>query len=144
MSECIMQCGTELSGRQQLFCSDKCRKKYKRNADKVSDLPGQAELMAGVPSGLQTATEAECLGRIDQPDLSLLPDSVTHPTGRRTEETNEIPIPQLARRVSHYRDTDWIGSPEYAEVIYCLLNSTVEQLKAEHQFIPAWRLRQSA
>ncbi len=32
--ECMNKCGVELTGKQKIYCSDKCRKQHGRNSDK--------------------------------------------------------------------------------------------------------------
>lgn len=78
----------------------------------------------------------------EQPDISLLPPGVSKPTGRRTGWTSVMLAQDLRTRTRYYKGTAWTASPEYAETIHRLLTLTIEQLDAEGQFVPAWRLRQ--
>ncbi len=74
--------------------------------------------------------------------LKRLPAEPTRPTGAPNPGTAKLTAGQLHTRIRYYHGLDWITSPEYAEIIFRLLTHTIEQLEADHQSIPAWRLRQ--
>ncbi len=76
---------------------------------------------------------------LDQPDISLLPQGVPIPTGQRTSETQSMTSEHLQDHMRRYEADTWLTSPEYSETIYRLLNHTIDELKADKQFIPAWR-----
>ena len=84
-------------------------------------------------------TDAESTVLDDQPDLSQLPPGVTKPTGLRTIKTKDMTVQSLSSAVNSYKGTDWTASPEYAETIYRLLNSTLDELEESGQWIPAWK-----
>ncbi len=153
-------CNNESRTRSE-FCSDTCSKRFRRtrtNPDKVSDLvkPGQSAPSTQNTDKQEAAGSTNSEGRRDclvqigeviwaeKENLIFdrLPSEPTRPTGRSTPATAKLTAQQLRTRLSLYRGQAWISSPEYAETIYRLLTRTLEQLDAEGQFVPAWRLRQ--
>lgn len=124
MSMCL-GCNKELVGLQRSYCSDRCRMQVKRTAN-----PNKSE---------QVQSEQPKANTVDQPDISQLPPGVSIPISTRTSQTQAMPYTQLQDRMRACDHDTWLASPEYAEVIYRLLNHTIDQLKADDQFIPAWR-----
>ena len=131
MNKCVI-CGKECKG---VTCSAKCRKTKSRR-DTKCDI-----------SGCDTPSVTKCDIVLDERDsgdwpqiLNRLPIGVVRPTGYLNDHLTQVmPYTELARRINSYSGIKWVGSPEYAEVIFRLLNLTVEQLKSVGQFIPVWK-----
>ncbi len=153
MNECVV-CKKECKG---ACCGGACRAKLSRRVRTVksgarSDAHAKAhESEQSGTSALSTQTMASQEASestksdgpdVEQPDITLLPPGVSKPTGQRTTATANMTSQYLRTRVRYYKGTDWIASPEYAETIHRLLTLTLEELDAEGQFVPAWRLRQ--
>lgn len=153
-----MNCNNEAVGRSK-YCSDKCKVAWNRNK-KRNTVTGEAKIVTTPetapntqkPDEQETVQATKSDGPIvEQPDfnkafdwialLYTLPDRVTMPTGKPTPTTTCMTSQQLKTRRSLYKGLQWISSPEYAETIYRLLTLSIEQLNAEGQFVPAWRLR---
>lgn len=112
MNNCIMQCGTKLVGRQQLFCSDKCRKQYKRGqiadaakaiADKHGQVSDLAKLGQSAPSTqTQDAQEAaestiskqRVVERVDDPMYAKAAKKIDH--FMKGDETAYIDQPDIS------------------------------------------------
>ena len=149
------------------FCSGTCKKRYQRASGTLpspsgTNVPVEAEVGQTTPctqspdaqeaaQGTKSdgpdvkqpdkcATEVEAYAKLDQPDVSLLPEGVSKPTGQRTAKTADMTAQQLRIRIRCYKGLDWLDSPEYTETIYRLLTWTLDSLTDARQFVPAWRL----
>ena len=141
-------CSKTLEGKQQRFCSDKCRMKVKRAETAAQDHaqgpnPNQPEQ---IHQGI-TVKDGHATGKLsaafDQA-LKNLPPAPTRPTVRPSPATGKLNSQQLKQRVSSYHGQAWISSPEYAETIYRLLTLSIDELNAAGQIVPAWRAIQEA
>ncbi len=134
--KCLYEsCENEVAGRSR-YCSDKCKVAYNRNKKSVT-------VIDEVPGVTPKITEAHAR-QIRQPDISLLPDGVSKPVGKRNAETSKMTSQQLQTRLSLYNGLKWLESPEYAEIIHRLLTWSIEKLEQNFQSIPSWRLRWEA
>lgn len=146
------KCSNEVTGKQ-VYCSDRCRKAASRtdNSDKVGQTTnsdtqiGQSAKIDGESRATDyTRLILKCCG-IDPgrcltiPMLDSLPDGVPRPTAQPTPETAGVHAAALMDSMNRYNGIKWLDSPEYAEVVYRLLVSSVEQLEAEGQFVPGWK-----
>lgn len=111
MNECVNGCGTELTGRQKTYCSDKCRKQAERKSDKPEQKSDIVRVTAEVG---QTRTE----------------DNATVAT---------LTASQLYLAIHNYRQDTWKDSAEYKELTRRLHSLTVEQLKTQGFRVPAWK-----
>lgn len=128
------------------FCSGTCKKRYQRTSGTESEPSGtNVPVEVGQePSGTQVGHKMQSMVTL-RTDLqydclwAMLPDGVAMPMTEPTEATHAMTSEALRRRVSNYKGTTWIGSPEYAETIYRLLTQDLDSLRASGQFIPAWK-----
>ncbi len=123
-----LKCNNEVSGKQ-LFCSDKCRKAQSR-----TQLGQTSKSDSAVGQVIDTVKPEQL---ITQPMLDSLPIGVVHPSGQPDEHTARLSALDLKVRLNAIKD--WQASTVYAEVVYRLLTSTLEQLEQSGQFVPAWR-----
>ena len=106
MNECIMKCGTELTGRQELFCSDKCRKRYQRGqiiADKpIADNESGQSLTVARTIRLTGVVEGDGGSLDNQPTYATRtnPDSLNYGDHLDSDQlhaagkaANRVPIP---------------------------------------------------
>lgn len=152
--DCINKCGNEAKGRSK-YCSDSCKVAYnrnKRNTESVTDVTVSESVTnrtnnsdkVGHPDSWRDKIILEAVG-IDKSRcltismLDSLPAGISKPTAQPTSETAGVHASELMDKMNNYHSIDWLDSPEYAEVIYRLLTSSIEQLEQEGQFIPGWK-----
>ncbi len=100
------QCDTDVESmgtKPKLFCSDACRKRYKRTqqTDTVTNGHPHRPAIPGDPdySGVCKFIDGEWVVKPDVVDISSLSDV------------------ELQLRLKSYRGASWVGSPEHKEVI---------------------------
>ncbi|KKL08281.1 hypothetical protein LCGC14_2577440, partial [marine sediment metagenome] len=125
------------------YCSNRCKVAYNRNKSVtvVTEAKSVTLRNGSVIAGISEQDISDEAIELAQPDLNLLPVGVSKPTGHRSARAYSMTSQQLRIRIRCYKGLDWLASPEYAEVIFRLLTHTIDQLKQDHQFIPAWRLK---
>jgi len=126
--DCINKCGNEAKGRSK-YCSVSCKVAYNRNKKSVTDVTVIVEVEQSVTERTLTLSM-----------LASLPAGVSRPTAQPTSEAAGVHAAALMDGMNRCSGIEWLDSPEYAEVVYRLLTSSVEQLEAESQFIPAWKV----
>ena len=132
--ECI-NCGNETVGRSK-YCSDRCKVMYNRNKKRNTEPENVTVNPTSVTESPQSVTDSRTLTLVM---LAGLPDGVSRPTAQPTAETAGVHAVALMDSMNRYSGIGWLNSPEYAEVVYRLLTSSVEQLEAEGQFVPCWK-----
>jgi hypothetical protein len=121
MSKC-KNCGKEVS-KKAIYCSDKCRMQYKRTTrtEQPEQNPNKVQPEQANPNRII--------------DLSLLPFGVVRPTFPFDPEVAE----QQEQQDADYKEDRWKHSPQYAELIWNLLNLSLTELKDKGFWIPNWR-----
>lgn len=112
MSKCMNEdCSNELKGKQQRFCSDKCRKAVSRT--KLLAEPGQTQPGHEVGQSVTSPSRLLSQGEIDS-----LPQGVSKPFSGQT---------------------DWTDSETYEHTICNLIDLTLAELASIKQWVPNWR-----
>lgn len=148
------QCGITLTGRQQAFCSDKCRKRLTRTKARPEDVSGSSNPDTAIlnqplnPDMYQARTNPDKLNwgpwmdaaGLDEADLIAnrvpIPGDYDY-VKIETPDVMYMTAAELIRRLHYIRD--WKRSPEHVEIMRRLHTMTVEQLEAQGQPVPAWK-----
>jgi len=148
--EC-MNCGTELTGRQRTYCSDKCRMQAKREheqavASPVTPKPEQSRTITPLePEHEQKSNKAVIgfPGDIDYNGCMELVNGQWQHKSTPTKPITEHTRAELYSAIRAYRNNKWIGSPESTELNRRLHTLTLPELEANGYWIPGWRLREA-
>ncbi len=131
--KCENSCGTDLSGRQQRFCSDKCRKQSlraatKRKSDKLGRSNSDNNLSAYKDGADSLDTFHERFIDGGGKDNCL---------ARATSN-------QLYSAINSYPQDTWKNSPEFKELMKRLHSMSVEELEAGGYDVPCWKYSEAA
>jgi len=152
-------CSTLLEGKQERFCSDKCRKQVKRaekaykdgsgstNPDTPTldspDKPGQMSDLDIPDKPTRTRTEGcrvaipgdeDYSGICKQIDGRWIADKTDPPA------VKDLPRAELYQAIRSYPHDQWINSPEHKELLRRLHTMSIDELETEGYWTPAGKI----
>ncbi len=125
MVKCKNLCGKDLTGRQKEFCSDKCRKQFRRNSDRL----GQNETRT--PKSDSVEFESKIAG-------------VAVRSGTEYISIGRLTVKQLYSAIRSYPQDTWKDSPEFKELMKRLHSMSIEELETGGYDIPCWKYSEAA
>ncbi len=136
--ECKNSCGKDLTGRQLLYCSDKCRMQHKRTAESELDAPQPEQIIPNKPE--QTKVEQKSDSVEFEPKVA----GVEVRSGIEYISVSRLTAKQLYFGINSYPQDTWKDSIEYKELMRRLHSMSIAELKSGGYDIPCWKYNEAA